>query len=68
MEAGGGHGCTRRRHASVYWQRWVTTGIGQVGWASTGEAQVGFSLSLSLSLFIFLFYFFCNLCGFSKNT
>ena len=46
--AGGGRGCARRRHASAYWQRWVTTGTSQVGWASTGEAQV-----VSLSLFFF---------------
>ena len=46
VEAGGGRGSTRRRHASAYWQGWVASGTGRVGRASTSKAQVGFSLSL----------------------
>ena len=36
---------------------WAAKWTGQVGWASTGEAQVGFSLSLSLLYFVLVFYF-----------
>ena len=42
-----------------------STGPSQVGWASTGEAQVGFPLSLFL--ICLLFYFFLQLLGFIKK-
>ena len=53
-----------RRHASASRQRlktavplvgWAAKWTGRVGWASTGEAQVGFSLSLLY--FVSVFYF-----------
>ena len=43
-----------------------SAGPSQVGWASTGKAQVGFPLSLFLICFCFLF--FLQLLGFIKNT